>query len=67
MRAGHYVGFIQFEGHTIQILPKLFEPGTNGYRVPSSALVARLQPAGQISLSRSVYRIPNPIETSPKP
>ena len=27
MRAGHYVGFIQFEGHTIQILPKLFGRG----------------------------------------
>jgi 5-methylcytosine-specific restriction enzyme subunit McrC len=25
MRAGQYVGFIQFEGYTIQILPKLFE------------------------------------------
>ncbi|QDK80720.1 hypothetical protein EXU85_19750 [Spirosoma sp. KCTC 42546] len=27
MRAGHYVGFIQFEGQTIQILPKLFSSG----------------------------------------
>lgn len=27
MKAGQYVGFIQFEGHTIQILPKLFSPG----------------------------------------
>lgn len=27
MRSGHYVGFIQFEGHTIQIIPKLFGRG----------------------------------------
>ncbi len=30
MRAGQYVGFIQFEGHTIQILPKVFDRGQTG-------------------------------------